>query len=271
MFSNLEKTFEKIGAAVSVVFVTNHRTRGRVTLEQPPARLNVITKKGKELFEIAIRKDVADRLDLSVLEVLPKDRHLVLLSKQLNDKGDVVTKNHFLCGHDERHLFVASVESVTTVAAAKTSLKPEEILHNETGLNARKRNRRKTKAFKRQGEWFFIPSDINPAPNRILREEPLIRDRLSKPHTAQFAYRIGGESVVVCSQYPDGLTQREYEELLARMPKVKQYGWRHMRRNPSVYVRGRIKHADHATIVLDSWHRVLINTERRSASVSFLD
>jgi hypothetical protein len=47
-----------------------------------------------------------------------------------------------------------------------------------------------------------------------------------------------------------------------------------MRRNPGVYVKGRIRHPDHATIFLNGWHRVLMNTERQSKAmknVAFLD
>ena len=50
--------------------------------------------------------------------------------------------------------------------------------------------------------------------------------------------------------------------------------WRVMRRNPQVYVKGRISHADHKTIVLPGWHRVLMNTENQAAAMShvaFLD
>jgi hypothetical protein len=34
-----------------------------------------------------------------------------------------------------------------------------------------------------------------------------------------------------------------------------------MRRNAAVYVRGRVWHADHKTVVLNVWHRVSMNTE----------
>ena len=47
-----------------------------------------------------------------------------------------------------------------------------------------------------------------------------------------------------------------------------------MRRNPGVYVRGRVRHADHATIILHDWHRVVMNTEGQSKAmrnVAFLD
>jgi hypothetical protein len=47
-----------------------------------------------------------------------------------------------------------------------------------------------------------------------------------------------------------------------------------MRRNPGVYVKGRIRHPDHATITLHVWHRVVMNTEGQSKAmrnVAFLD
>ena len=33
-----------------------------------------------------------------------------------------------------------------------------------------------------------------------------------------------------------------------------------MQRNPGVYVRGHIRHPDHATIMLHGWHQVIMNT-----------
>jgi hypothetical protein len=47
-----------------------------------------------------------------------------------------------------------------------------------------------------------------------------------------------------------------------------------MRRGAEVYVRGRVWHADHKTVVLADWHRVLMNTEGEAAGAStvvFLD
>ena len=271
MFSNLEKTFEKIGASVRVVFVGSGPRVRSGTATAIPARMNIITKNRKEHFEIAIREDLIDKVEISVLEVQPKDRHIVLLAKQVDASGKTVTKDHFLCGHDERHFFVAAVESVSTVAAAKSSLKPPEIRDREIGLNKKKRNRRKTEIFKRQGEWFFVPSMIVPDPNFVRRLEPLTRGRGSKPHTAQYAYRVGGETVKVCSQYPNGITVDEYKALIEAKPASQYLGWRDMQRNATVYVKGHIRHADHATIVLDSWHQVLMNTEARTEAIAFLD
>jgi hypothetical protein len=47
-----------------------------------------------------------------------------------------------------------------------------------------------------------------------------------------------------------------------------------MRRDALVYVKGTIRHADHATITLNGWHRVVMNEERKAKAmrnVAFLD
>lgn len=47
-----------------------------------------------------------------------------------------------------------------------------------------------------------------------------------------------------------------------------------MRRNPGVWVQGKIRHPDHKTVKLNGWHRVLMNTESQAASMrhlAFLD
>jgi hypothetical protein len=41
-----------------------------------------------------------------------------------------------------------------------------------------------------------------------------------------------------------------------------------------VYVRGRVRHPDHKTVVLDGWHQIFSNTEHLSAAMQndvFLD
>jgi hypothetical protein len=275
MIPSLKDKFRKIGARVDVIFTGVTRVRGFTRIQNPPATLDVLNDNKGEFFQIRIREDISDRLDISVLEIQPKDKHLVLLARQIDEAGNVVAKDHFLCGQDERHFFVASVGSVSTVAAAKESLKPREILAQETGLTCEKRNRRKTKVFRRQGEWFFIPEDILPDPALIRRDEPLARNTSSKAHIAEYAYRTGGVTVKVCREYPYGLTLSEYKTLIEDNPNARFLHWRDMKRNASVYVKGKIRHADHATVTLETWHRVLMNTETFSATsaitVEFLD
>jgi hypothetical protein len=45
-------------------------------------------------------------------------------------------------------------------------------------------------------------------------------------------------------------------------------------RDPEVFVRGRVWHNDHKTVVLEGWHRVAMNTEGEApfaSRVVFLD
>ena len=71
-----------------------------------------------------------------------------------------------------------------------------------------------------------------------------------------------------------GLTKDAYSKLLERNPSARGWAWRVMRRNAAVYIRGRVWHPDHKTIVLNDWHRVMMNTEGQAPgarSVVFLD
>jgi hypothetical protein len=102
-------------------------------------------------------------------------------------------KSKFLCGHDERHWFVAAIPEaapVGTVRQAKEALKPKEVQDRQAGVSTKDRNRRKNKAYIRQGEWFFLPANIEePDPKFVIKHEPLSRGRGSKPHTVEFCYR----------------------------------------------------------------------------------
>ena len=126
-------------------------------------------------------------------------------------------------------------------------------------------------AFQRQGEWFFLPSSFAPPEFMVLHNEAIRRSNTGKPHFVEYLYRDGGEEVYVCSQRPLGLTFRQYEKLLADRPDARGWGWRAMRRNMQVFAKGKIRHADHATITLNGWHRVLMSGEVLSNRVAFLD
>ncbi|MBK9620308.1 MAG: hypothetical protein IPO31_14145 [Candidatus Obscuribacter sp.] len=76
---------------------------------------------------------------------------------------------------------------------------------------------------------------------------------------------------MVCNQLPVGLVQLEYEQLIETNTSAKHWHWRHMKRDALVYAKGKVKHPDHATIFLDGWHRVLMNTEVLAETVAFLD
>jgi hypothetical protein len=187
--SVLEKPFKKMGARVSVVDNANLSS----------LTLNVRTDRKGEYFDVQVNPNL--NLEVSVLDVKPKDRHLLLLTRRPGTRSGEIIKQKFLCGHDERHWFVAAVPetaAVSTVNEAKTALKPEAIHEREqqVQLPGKNKNRRKNAAFKRQGEWFFVPIDLQPNKLLILKNEPFSRGR-GKSHYAEEAYRTGGTTVYV--------------------------------------------------------------------------
>jgi hypothetical protein len=271
-FPSLHKKFERIGAHVQVGDL------GIQTFEKGTAILNVLKNDdGEEVFHIFF--DPHDRPEISVLDVQPANRHLLLMTR--NGDGE---KRKFLIGHDERHWFVAAIPEaapVGTVRQAMEALKPPEVQARQVGLKAKQRSRRKNAAYVRQGEWFFVPAPDfeEPDPLRVLHNEPLVRGR-GKPHVAEFCYREGGETVYVCAKHPIGVSDAEYTRIrkLERetKPEDRTSGWRVMRRESlAVYVCGRIKHPDHKAVHLGrTWHRVHLNMERNARAmrhVAFLD
>ena len=258
----LQKKFERIGARLKV-------------MERPAAStlsLDIKSDRRGEFFEIA-RAPLTDP-EVVVLDVQRKDRHLLLLVRALD------AKDKYLCGHDERHWFVAGIPEtapVGTVRQAKEALQPPQVRNAvaRKGVASKSRNRRKNAAFIRQGEWFFIPINNMFVEEAItLKWEPLMRGNGGKPHWAEVCYRTGGETVYVCDRHPNGVTKAHYGRIVSGNARARHWGWFTMRRNPGVYVRGRIRHPDHATVNLQGWHQVLMNTENQSRAmrhVAFLD
>src|SRR3972149_1175973 len=244
----------------------------------------------------AIRKP--PEIALEVLDFDAFDRHLLLLTRGPE-------KARFLCGHDERHWFVAAIPEsspVTTVEAAKEALKPEEILGTERGLGKREKNLRRNERRIRQGEWFFIPTPgfVPPKGTIILKNEPLGRMRngrfISRPHLCTELVRFGGENIFLprvqlptrdwrdWRQVPrarqelqarleqevgTGLTAAERDVYIERHPEAREWQWESFVRNPEVYVRGRVKHPDHKVLRLKVWHKVVQNTELRAKAMSY--
>ena len=162
----------------------------------------------------------------------------------------------------------------TNVQHAKDALKPREVWASmlRHGVPDKRRDRRRTDAFLRQGEWFFLPRPwLTVEDWLVLKDEPIRRGG-GKPHRCEFLYRLGGRHVYVHDRYPNGLTETEY----MRLPREERSagGWRTMARDARVFVKGAVRHPDHATIRLPYWHQIVMNTETKSRAmrnVSFLD
>ena len=122
MDANLIQTkFEKLGARAKLRPLVQNRWRPTTG----PIVIDIGQDRRGEFFDIQADDDAA----VEVLDVQPKDRHLLLMVRQRAERrGLPDTKDKFLCGHDERHWFVAGVPeraAVSSVITAKEALKPE--------------------------------------------------------------------------------------------------------------------------------------------------
>jgi hypothetical protein len=256
--TTLNKHFKRMGAHR----VPDHRQ------EDVGVSLDVLRDGGGEFFSI----DIFDKdLTADVLQVDKEDKHLLLMVKDFNGMSK------YLCGHDERHWFVAGVDRFARdIADAKEGLKSSEALISQRRNKdkTKNKNKRKNKGFLRQGEWFFTPCpDFNEGiANRggiIHKNEPIQRGR-SKPHIVEEIIRSGGVTVYIHRDFPDGISQEEYQKYMKANPN-KRMGWQTRIEGARVVGRGKVKHPDHATITLKGWHQISTNRETGLQSVAFLD
>lgn len=269
----LPDKFTKMGAR-AVIDAIDARSQRLRHPALPRFSVDIQSDRHGEYFLVRKPADV----DLQVLDLWPRDRHLLLMARTENAaRTDMPRKSKFLCGHDERHWFVAAVpedRGVSNVQQAMDTLKPQAVWDSmaQHGVAMEDRNQRHTAGFVRQGEWFFLPrTGMNVPARRVHKNEPLRRGA-GKPHYVDQLYRLGGESVYVTPAYPNGLTTTEYMRL--DREERDRHRWRRMQRDARAYVRGRVRHPDHATIFLHEWHEVVMNTETRAfamRNVAFLD
>lgn len=258
---SLRTAFRKIGTDIRIVPAPS-RARGWRAGPVSPVRIQVLD----DAFGLTLPSDGA----ASVLDCRQDERHLLL-----SVRAPRANAEHFLCGFDERHWFAAAVAASSTVVAAKESLIPVAVRQaiERVGLRHTHRYRRHTNAFVRQGEWFFVPTGVTVNPLSIHRKEPLVRPGGGKPHIVDELARGAGEMVWHHARYAsDGVSDARYAALPESVRTAK--GWsRRLRvaREGTVLVRGAIRHPDHGTIHLHTWHRVYINNEQRPASLGFLD
>jgi hypothetical protein len=253
---HIETKFDKMGARIRIRGMTTEsfRRHGR-----RPLVIDVLRTEAGEVFDIEKTQNV----DLSVLDLQPRQRHLLLLAENW------VGSDRFLCGHDERHWFVAALPNnhdIRMVQEAKASLKPSQVRRKERRRQGKRR--RRSDVYIRQGEWFFIPyPHARIERNRIMRNAPLSRGPESTPHVCELMY-LDGEREFECDRFPRlAFFESEYRKILKTRRKAKQWNWRPLPFDPDIYVRGKVTHPDHHPIYLDEWHFVQMNTERQNSSL----
>lgn len=285
MNSNLiEEKFEKIGVRI--------KFRKANVFQNAPITFDLQKDKRGEYF-VCAAQDVKLLDEIDILDVRPKDRHLLLLFRNTVEKR----KDKFLFGHDERHFFVSAVPDtvpVKDVKSAKKALIPPDLQGMAISIEELKR---KNKVWHRQGEFFFVKLGVllKVDDKFVIKNEPLQRNIRSKPHMIEFCYREGGEERTFATRMVNmrsedmaeelrnkinqgnkrGFTKNEFQELPANIRNnSKKWGWQLRKVNPEVYAKGRITHSDHRTVILDGWHRVYLNGEMLSPAardVIFID
>jgi hypothetical protein len=273
--------FKEMGARAKIWDVSDIKT----TL---PFIIDIKKDKQGEFFDIKVKREV----ELIVQDIQKKDRHLLLVTRNMaiRNRSNKPEVGRYLCGHDERNWFVSAISTgASLVVQAKEGLKPTILRQVEAkeGIRskvAQKRHRKLNSGLKihRQGEFMFMPDNsFMPSDIAIIRNEPLRRGtigRAGNPHTAQYMYRSGGESVWTTTEYntkasAQGLTEGEYRQAVKKDRKAAKAHWTQQRRDANVWVKGKITHKDHATLDLGNvWHKVYVNTENsRTGAVAFFD
>src|SRR4051794_7018822 len=95
--TNLLMKFARIGARIKVADRPSRPIRATAGL----ITLDVRADRDGEFFEVLPPHGTDP--EIAVLDVQPSDRHLLLMVREGGEK------HKFLCGHDERHWFVAAV------------------------------------------------------------------------------------------------------------------------------------------------------------------
>lgn len=270
---SLVRHFSRIGATLEVQESPTVRGRNGGSLFS----LDIQETRRREFYLLELAKPAIQTIDFQVLNTRQDLRHLVLMAR--NEAGVFANGNDtekYLCGHDEKHWFVATVAAeVRDVRSAMDSLKPRQALQaqHRAGVKAKDIHKRHNAGFVRQGEWFFIPEPrYNPSfTSDIKRNQRLSRGAGSKPHIVEEMVEGRGELVYVNWRTGQQMNEFRYKKALASGKLGDPKQWNAQRLTTSVMVRGTVKHPDHRTITLHGWHRVAMNTEANSNNVRFLD
>lgn len=185
-------------------------------------------------------EELAKNLQVRVGDVAPNiGRGGMLFSVRIRRKSPS-QKRHFLCGVDERQLFIAQLpKAVSTVREAHASLKRPELLLAEGRVG------RAT----RQGEFFFVPS-MPPEIDQIehgLKKNTLIIERSVPIGPFMVEGAIRGQRVRQFRGNP-----HTADELVISPGVI---------RGREIFIRGRVRHVDHATVKFSQWVKVILNAE----------
>lgn len=226
---------KKIGQVVTMV-----HEPPRQFVEQVPFALT----SGVDFSSPSWREVVAEKVNVRPSDVVPAVGHKGRPYGANVIRRTPSAKRHFLCGLDESHLFIAQLPGgVSTVRGAHEALRsvPDD------------------KSTVRQGEWFFlVPSafelhsiEYGLSHNTLFAEHAVPIG----PFTVVGGVRGAGRRVRQVSGNP-----HVADELVVVPGRVR-----------TVFVRGRIRHAEHRTVTFPSWRKVIRNAEATPVGIAWAD
>lgn len=169
-----------------------HRSNAlRVTdVDKGRRQLVLLVQEAPRAFEERVQKRFSSPVRL---ETLLRERGGRLVretaSAYILERFTAGAMRRYLCGMDERHLFIAQVAGGTTVRDAHRELKPSAV---------REVDRSRPGRTLRQGEWFFVPlpaaeaavlaAHLREMPYALRRKESLGGN--GRPHVADEVVRV---------------------------------------------------------------------------------
>ena len=205
----------------------------------------------------------AREAEAEVVHIDPADRHLLLL---VRSEGE---KSKFLCGHDERHWFVAAIPEAARGVTRRRDGQGRAAAADRR-VARRDRLPRKRRFEPSQRGLSCARASGSSSRRRGSRVEPwrcCATSRWPAPAGRRTccARRTAAAVDVV---YVRGANVLSDEGLRAARPSVTRRGYcARCAATLSSYARGTVRHPDHATIMLPGWHRVVMNTERSAKAM----
>ena len=130
-----------------------------------------------EFFELRVPTHLSESLDVAVMQAEPKQRHLLLAVRKAGDKLQNSTASSAATTNANGSLLPCRVARRASVRPwTRSSRSDVRAALARNHVSSRKRYARKNRAFRRQGEWFFVPEPSFVVDEKlVLRNEPLRR------------------------------------------------------------------------------------------------
>jgi hypothetical protein len=236
------------------------RMGARFQVNPSPTRrgwaLDVVRDEEGPAFELRAEEKALAELEAVVANVDRASRHLLLFVRA----REGARPHRYLCGHDERDWFLATIPGkASTVAQAMEALKPKPVIEAQAsaGLKRKQLHRRHNPAFLRQGEWFFV--NVTEGERKAI-QEAIKKNKASIGHKIAIRRdmrgRIAGKPHVA-------------DELI-RLPG-NPLGHGFAVNSVEIFVRGKVRHADHETVAFKEWRKVIRNAETGGGNGRWID